>query len=255
MKICSFFWLGFATAICLGQTTPSQSPSPTQAQEELLDSISQRVRSGDYKALFEAAKLPPEIAIPYISQWGTDGPGPRPPSDSVVRAALIQVHGYADYIKADIAKAGAVAPPYKGMVPWYDFETLSLISTPEAAAIVAPYLFDFQMRGEPPSPGSFCGTSTLDANCDGAVSSLELMNWGDAPAGEFSQMDNSAILIAWQKWAISKGYVPKDWSSRVQAPAWMLQMEAFGRTPPNVSKQAESPGSLATPQSSTSGTY
>jgi hypothetical protein len=254
MKICFFFWLGFAAAICLGQPTPSQSPSPTQAQEELLTTTTQRVRSGDYKALFEAAKLPPEIAIPYISYWGTDRVGPRAPSD-IVRAALIQVHGYADYIKADIAKAGAVAPPYKGMVPWYDFEILSLIATHEAAAIVAPYLFDFQMRGEPPAPGSFCGTCTLDANCDGAVLSLELMNWGDAPAGEFSQMDNSAILIAWQKWAISKGYVPKDWSSKVQAPAWMLQMDAFEGTPSNLSKQPNiSLGSPTVPQASTSGT-
>jgi len=222
--------LGFVSLGFLGQAAFSQSASLSEAEQSKLDGIAQRVRSGDFKALFEASTFPPETAVPYISSWGQNDLSPRPPKDAIIGAALKQVPGCIEYIKKDIAKTCA---PLGGLVPWYDFDTLSLMSTPEAEAVIAPYLFDLEMRtppGTPDTKGSNCGTTLTDANCDGAELSLERMNLWDAPYGEHSLADGSVILIAWQKWAITKGFVPKDWSSKVKAPDWMLNMEKVENT-------------------------
>lgn len=227
MKRRPLFSVGFVAISFLGQAAFSQSASLSGEEQSKLDGITQRVRSGDYKALFEASTFPPEIAVPYISSWGQNDLSPRPPKDAFIGAALKKAPGAIEYIKRDIAGS---SPSSGGLVPWYAFDTLSLMSTPEAEAVIAPYLFDLEMRTPPGATDpkdSNCGTTLTDANCDGAVLSLERMNLWDAPYGEYSPTDNSVILIAWQRWAIAKGFVPKAWSAKVKAPDWMLNVEKF----------------------------
>ena len=152
---------------------------------------------------------------------GRLGPGPRPPADQSARAALQQVAGYEDFLREDIAKASA-----EGRVPGYDFNTLEEIATPEAAQVVAPYLFDFKTV-TPPN-----GDLEGDSNVGAALLALQRMNIPSAPKIS-SEASNSAVLIAWQRWAIANGLVPKGWSSRVGAPSWLLALDAAGSAAPS----------------------
>jgi hypothetical protein len=191
-----------------------ESASPTQQTE--LDNITQRVYSGDYNALYDSAKMPAPIAVPYLYFWVRNGGNPSVPRDEVVSGALRKVQGYAAYLQQDIAKGIAA-----GGVASDDFEILGLIGTPDAAAVAAPYLFDSKVyidnNGE-----------TWDNACGAAINALSSMNLPGAPKGTplTPGLRNSVLLVEWQKWAIAKGLVPKEWSSRVGAPAWMLGEEA-----------------------------
>ncbi len=190
------------------------------AQKAILNSVSKRVYSGDVNAMREAAKLPPAVALPYLYVW-TDSSNTSQGKDAAV-AALRDVQGYADYLKLDIAKGIA-----QGGVPGDDFEILGLIATPEAAAVAAPYLFDAKIYIED-------NDGTWDNACGAAILALISMNLPGAPKGTSPVPGywNSAVLVEWQKWAIEKGYVPKDWISRVGAPAWLLGEEANERINP-----------------------
>ena len=210
---------GLGILITLSSRAADQPAS--QAYQAELTNISQRVRSGDYQALFDAAKLPASVAVPYISGWAGWGPGPRPPTDQSARAALQEVAGYADFLREDIAKASA-----EGRVPGYDFNTLEEIDTPEAAQVVAPYLFD--VKTVTPPNGDLQG----DSNVGAALLTLQRMNIPNAPKIS-SEASNSAVLIAWQRWAIANGLVSKGWSSRVGAPSWLLALDAAGSTAPS----------------------
>jgi hypothetical protein len=183
-----------------------------RSEDEKLDNITSRVRSGDYSALNEVSAFPAPIAVPYLEFWM------RPLSTGQQRAAaseaLGQVQGYADYIQQDMGKTTA-----EGVVPVSDFGLLEAIGTPEAAAVVAPYLFDFKTIT--PQEGDLMG----DSNLFEALDTLTQMKLPGAPPPQSPQMSHSAYLIEWQRWAISKGFVPKEWSSRVGAPAWLARMD------------------------------
>jgi hypothetical protein len=238
MKISTLFLLVFLLFICTRQSGATEAATQNEIENAKLSEISRRVSSGDYNALFEAAKLPAPVAVPYISKWAGWGPGPRPQSDQAARAALRQVNGYAAYLRDDVAKASA-----GGIVPVYDFIIMEQIATPEAAAVVASYLFDFKTTMPP--DGDLLG----DSNVGEAMLSLVRMKLPDAPSMAPGML-NSAELIAWQKWAIAKGYVPKDWSSRVGAPAWMLKMEAWKPpTPTPLATKSPSPVAASSPSS------
>ena len=81
--------------------------------------------------------------------------------------------------------------------------------------------------------------ASWDNFCGAAEMALEAMKFPDAPKLPIPTTSSEA-LIAWQKWAIAKGFVPKNWSSRVGAPAWLLGEEANERIGPR-SVAAKSP--------------
>jgi len=219
----------------------AQSPDTVLGREdERLDNITNRVRGGDYNALKEASTLPAPIAVPYLEFWM------RPLSTEQQRKAaseaLGQVQGYADYIRQDMAKTTA-----EGGVPESDFELLAAIGTPEAAAVVAPYLFDFKTIT--PQRGDLMG----DSNLFEALDTLTRMKLPEAPPPQSPQMSHSAYLMEWQRWAISKGLVPKEWSSRVAAPAWLIRMDAVEKAVPMpvlTTTTAQQPARTAVPLSS-----
>jgi hypothetical protein len=86
----------------------------------------------------------------------------------------------------------------------------------DTLGMTAPYFFhftQFKAANESELP-----IEEKETNCEIAVFSLERMHFADGPSNERSGAHPSARLVAWQKWAIGKGYVPADWSSRVGAP-------------------------------------
>lgn len=205
----------------LAQPATSVSPS----QKAVLDGITGRVRAGDYNALNDAATLPTSIAVPYLQFWTAPRNGPQ--LSQAAGAALSNVQGFADYFRQDMDKTVA-----QGGIPGDDFLTLGCIATPEAAAVAAPYLFDPRLitlnKGEPP-----------DTIAGWAETTLEQMKLPDAPKLE-AATSSSVALVAWQKWAIVKGFVPQSWNSRVGAPAWMLRMDAW-KPPAPVTIAVKSP--------------
>lgn len=208
----------------LGQSTNSITASDKAA----LDNITSRVRTGNYNALNEAATMPASIAVPYLQSWTAPRNGPQ--LSKAAGEAISNVSGYADYFRQDMANIVA-----QGRIPGDDFIALASIGTPEAAAVAAPYLFDGRLisvnQGEPPD------------SIDGwAETILEQMRLPDAPKLD-PTTPSSAALIAWQKWAIAKSFVPQSWNSKVGAPAWMLRMDAW-KPPAPATLAAKSPQQL-----------
>jgi hypothetical protein len=131
----------------------------------------------------------------------------------------------------------------QGYVPVGDFEILKMIGTPEAAAVAAPYLFDFKTIR--PQNRDIAG----DSNVAEATYTLSEMKFPDAPKRDLTT-NNSDDLIAWQKWAIAKGYVPKD--SRVGAPEWLLEAERdYERAQVHVQPSIVEPTPSPTPSAAT----
>jgi len=197
----------------LAQSTIPDSVSVNDRAK--LNSISDHVDSGDYNALYEAAEMPASVAVPYLEFW--TGLGRTPQQHEAAVEALRNVQGYADYLRSDMSGITA-----SGYIPSKDFEILELIGTEPAAAVVAPYLFDFNTIVAP--SGDLAG----DSNLAEALYTLNRMKLSYAPSPvPIGLHSDSEELIAWQKWAIAKGFVPKEWTSRVGAPAWLLGMEAW----------------------------
>lgn len=213
---------------------PAYSTTPTEQSE--LSGITSRVYAGDYSALSEVAKMPASVAVPYLYWW--TGRNPNQQQREIIRNALRQVQGYANYLQQDMANASS-----EGVVPVYDFDILQDIGTPKAAAVVAPYLFDFKTITPPDR--DLAGES----NVGDAVWTLQQMKLPDAP--NFSpQTPNSTVLVAWQRWAIAKGFVPESWISRVGAPIWLKELDAYGESAPAPAKspkqlQAQGPPASA----------
>jgi hypothetical protein len=213
------------------QTTGSVSEGDRAKFDNILDDVTGRVRGGDYKALNETAAMPASIAVPYLQFWTAPRNGPA--LSNAAGAALSNVQGYAEYFRQDMARIVA-----QGSIPGDDFIALGCIGTQEAAEVVAPYLFDTTLitlnPGEPP-----------DTLAGWAETILEQMKLSDAP--KLGVPTPSAVaLVAWQKWAISKGFVPKDWTSRVGAPDWMRRMDAW--KPPQTPPAAVAPQATHEPQ-------
>ncbi len=207
------------------------------SEKATLNRITDQVNSGNYSALYDAAKLPAPVAIQYLYLW--TAPANSSPQVQVVGQALKQVAGYADYLRQDMASITA-----QGGVPVGDFEIVELIDTPEAAAVIAPYLFDFKTTT--PQDGDLMG----DSNLFEALDTLTQMKLPGAPPPQSPQMSHSAYLMEWQRWAISKGFVPKGWSVRVGSPAWLIGMDEVERgAPTSVSNSSPQRVVSATPSS------
>ena len=211
----------FSTGIA--QSADSTADAERRAK---LNDITSRVRAGDYSALEEVSTVPTKFAVPYLMFWMQHSKSGNPQFDAAVQA-IRNVPGYADWFRQEIEKSLAL-----GVIPVNDYPILGAIGTLEMAAAVAPYLFDGRLfetehENRPESP------------CGFAMMALTTMKLTDAPK-EILPM--SARLIAWQKWAIEKGFVPKEWSSKVGAPKWLIEMDPAWGTP------TPTPSATATPQ-------
>lgn len=188
--------------------------TPTAEQQATLNNLSRRVEAGDYAALEETAKLPAAVAIRYLMMWlrwdynlaRTDA----------LKSAFRAIPGYADYLAKALADETADNPNAERA-----FEALELIATPEAAAVVAPYLFDHKKR-----VGG--GNSSRDEwNIENAAFTLSAMGLPDGPTHRPALIDPSSdLIVAWQLWALQKGYVPKEWSNQLGVPDCVHDGEA-----------------------------
>ena len=197
----------FTCIVILLSAELAQSADSDTARRAKLDNITSRVRAGDASALKEVSTVPAEFAVPYLMFWIKNSSSGKPQYEEAMKA-LKNVSGVVDYLKQEIEDTLA-----KGLFPRYNFIALGEIGTPEVAVVVAPYLFDdrqFELGHRRSVPAI------------SAVVALKKMKFADAPQTETT---NSRALIAWQKWAIAKGLVPKDWNSKVGAPKWMLEKE------------------------------
>ena len=111
---------------------------------------------------------------------------------------------------------------------------IAAIGTPEAAAVVAPYLFDFTTI---PDDGDMLASMTAIS----ATLALGRMNLPGAPRPRKPDSYKTEDIIAWQQWAVTKGWVPKEWSAKVGAGETirqLLQIERSALTQPNSASPA-----------------
>jgi len=213
------FSLYFGILLVLPAFAQQNVISGQQSLDAKMQKIGERVANGDYTAFSDATKLPTATAIQFLYILYNRSGKTDPTRDEAAIDALRSVPGYADYFQQNMATMTA-----HGEVPVSDFEILKLIGTPEAASVIAPYLFDFKTTSPPDR--DLAGES----NVGDALWALKQMNLPDAPKTP-SEASNSVVLVAWQRWAIEKGFVPKEWSSRIGAPAWLLRMDAMEKVP------------------------
>ena len=203
LKLLICLWAVLSTY--LAKSDAQQPELARDAAEAELRVISKRIDNGNYDAFFDAAKLPHSVAIPFLFEWASFPGDDRKKGEAAVRA-LKKVQGYAETYRKDLAEATRL-----GGVNDEAFEILSMIGTDEAAAVVAPYLFDFTMvqpRGD--LKGSISAYSASVA--------LVRMKIAGAPAGDGDGLHDFNDIVSWQKWAIARSFVPKDWNSRVGLP-------------------------------------
>jgi hypothetical protein len=190
-----------------------------------LRTIKTRVLQGHDEALLEAATLPAEIAIPFLHKYIHANREKKGSRFTAARSALLRIPHYEKYYADRLAAATAA----KG-VDEEAFETLAVIDTPECAAVVAPYLFDFYVhKGH--------GDMLADINGISAAQALGAMTIADAPTTKHPGTYQSKDYIAWQEWAIRKGFVPK--SSKVGVPNGFK--EAFDDPAPESASPNEKP--------------
>jgi hypothetical protein len=201
--------VSFACAsACLGQSLGDPVDGTFRAKKIELH---HRIEAGDYTALADAASMPAGVSIPYL-WWYADQASH--PAREPARAALKNVRGYEGYF---VTKLGAASA--SGGVDEQSFEILSVIGTHEAAAVVAPYLFDFTTTD--------AGSDTLSsiAAVSAAISLGGMKLPGAAVQGD-QKFCNADDVVAWQKWAVAQGMVPKEWSSRVGNDKVLRQLRA-----------------------------
>jgi len=219
-------------ALAVERSFPS---SATASEKAILDNITDQVNSGNINALYDTAQVRTPVAIQYLYLW--IGFGRTPQQERTAAAAMAQLSGYADYLQQDIADASS-----QGEVSGIDFEILGMIGTTAAAKVAAPYLFDQRTISYGTPSGLKPGETPVDIPqvdnfCGAAKLALEQMNLPGSPKIT-PDMSNSAEVVAWQKWVIAQGLVPKEWESRVGAPEWLLRLDAAEATLPSPSRAA-----------------
>lgn len=191
-----------------------QGAPEEQAVNQQCNELSRRIDQGDYSAIHEAIQLPGSMAARFLWLYAhSDGADPQVRIKAL--EAIKLTHNFKDYYQQKLTDMAE-----KGEAPLRVYDILIAIGNHEAAAVVAPDLFE-------------CGTLTPDGKLSGKVLNMRAawvfgkMHFPDAPSAvdpyEYGPDEN----IAWQKWAIAHGMVPKAWEARVGVPEWQY------RTDPN----------------------
>ena len=208
---CISIWLALISAACLAQ--PPQATSENDPNREKAGQLYRRVyRDRDYSAFLEAGQLPANISIPFLFQAAEAGPDPEAKHKAM--EALKNLHGFKEDFQRTIATMAD-----KEQDPGQEFQMLTAIGTLEAAEVIAPYLFDFR--------GVFYENIPVSIYNFNAAWALGRMRFGDAPTPKRPEKYGPDDRIAWQKWAIAHGMVPKEWDSRVGVPEWQYKMAAY----------------------------
>jgi hypothetical protein len=168
-------------------------------------------------ALKEAATLPVNVAVPFLGNWIMS---PQKQKDSyydMARETLLNIPGYENYF-ADKLKTDKA----QRIVDGRTFELLSILGTPKIQALLAPYLFDFEI---------ILGHGDIRPSVMAPVAGLALdrMHLSDAPPEINTGLKTAKDLRAWQQWAIRKKLVPP--SSKVGVPAGLFGVTDPGAKP------------------------
>jgi hypothetical protein len=204
-------------ALSLG-VAPKALTQVADSDDLKLQSIRQRAfQNNQPHVLAEAVILPPEVALPFLSRCLQVYRNEKGPFFKEALSAIETVDGYEQYFAAKLDAASK-----SGGVDNESFEILSLIGTPKAQAVIAPYLFDFAMT---PSNGH----TLSEVNALSAAFSLGNMNLRDAPTKVRPDSYKSKDITAWQEWAIDRGLVAH--SQKAHVPGWLIEIESQVPTP------------------------
>ena len=194
---------------------PREATSETDPNREKAGQLYRRIyRDRDYAAFSEIGKLPASISIPLL--WQAYEAGPDPVAKQRALEVLKNLHGFKEDFQKTIA-----AITNSGKDPGRQFQMLTTIGSLEAAEVIAPYLFDFR--------GISYDKALVSVYNFNAALALAHMRFRDAPTSNRPEKYGPADHIAWQKWAIAHGMVPKEWDSRVGVPEWQHKMAAAYR--------------------------
>lgn len=190
----------------------AQRPLPEDfAMSAKWNELDRRINQQDYAAFTEAINLPGSMAARFLWIYAhSDGWDPQARIKSL--EAIKRTHGFKEYYQQQLAEMAD-----KNEYPLSVQEVLIAIGNEEAASVMAPNLFEG-------------GTLTQDGKVIGRLNQntawvLGEMNFPDAPTSENPNKYGPDEHIAWQKWAISHGMVPKEWESRVGVPEWQYRID------------------------------
>lgn len=177
--------------------------------------LQQRIEQKDYAALFDAAKISGAAGVNFIWSYAHSN-GADPQTRPKALEAIKHAAGFKEKFQARIASFTD-----RNLDPSNEVKILTAIGNREAAEVLAPYLFDYRIPGpENESTGIIYNRLAAQA--------LGEMHFGDAPAPDVSTgYYGPEKLVAWQKWAISHGMVPKEWEARVGIPEWQYKLAAI----------------------------
>lgn len=222
--------LGFICVhTCAQETLKCGSPSPASALSEegqkKFDSYSARIVRGDETVFAEISEFPPEVVVPYLaSKINLNDPSSE--RYRIVGQALRGVRGIDLYLKSRLETATAA-----GRVDVEAFGLLAAMGGEKAAEIVAPYLFDFTAT-------PMHGDQLSEVNFEAATFALSRMQLPDMPTKRAPVLYSTEDFVAWQKWAVDRGFVPKTWRSRVGSEEMKQKLE--GQAAPFIIPEGES---------------
>ena len=224
-RLCSII----AVSICSVCGADELQPEKSAAFDLKRTELGQRIDDGDFAAFNDVAELPASVAIPFLWWYARLA---AHPARNAARAALKKVHGYAPFFRTKLAEATA-----KRGVDETSFEILSVIATPEAVAVVAPYLFDYTTC--PSVDPQFSSVNAISA-----ALALGRMKLANAPSPE--EPNKVDDVVDWQMWAVKHDLVPKEWILRVGQGDFIRQMRDLEKAvaspqPPSSSRQELKP--------------
>lgn len=190
---------------------------------------------GDDAALYEASALAAPTVVRMLSILALDRTT-DPKRAAIALDVLRKVPGSAEYLGDKLSEATK-----KGTVDVSSFRILGMIATPEAVAVVAPYVFDFTST-------SGRGDVTGDTNAFTAARTLGRMNLRNSPMQMQPNLYQSKEYIAWQTWAVDQGLVPAEWRERIGKDPLLKEIQAMeSDIQLHPAPQATKPARTATP--------
>jgi len=191
--------------------------------EQKIDHVWRRVDKGENSALLELATMPASITIPLLSNVLRNSKKGSQKYGSA-REAIIQNPETTNYFRERLAEAEK-----RGGVDEDAFEILGKFASTDGPVLVAPYLFS---RNTYKGTGDELARDTIVC----AAQSLGEMGLANAPTNKHPGAYKGADILAWQKWAISKGLVPV--ATKTHIPQWLADLDASASHPPAVESPA-----------------